>query len=208
MTCDLVSRLLVTLWLALMAYHDLRQRELPHWGTTIPLSILGAGISWLWVVREDATALSNSVAISLAFLAIVSSDTWLAAVPGLGALVIAWAAGTLSSQTTTVAWMLALALSRAGIVGAGDAKLVMVLAGLFPDPGLGLSLLLAAGLTGVVVLVMRTGRTAPALVWLAFCDMRRGRWPKPVAQDDALTIALAPALALGGALYLWLSWIR
>lgn len=209
MLYDLAARLELSSWLLMMAVYDVRKRELPHWGTTVPLIALalGATLSWLWPHRGLDTAM-DSVSIGVAFLAVVLSDSW-AAVPLAGGAIGLALQGSVMVQVVVVTWLISLGFARAGIIGAGDAKLVMALITLFPDLLLAACLLGAAGVAGGIVLVRRMGSAAPALLWLTFQDLCKGRFPA-TTEEGALDMemALTPALALGAMAYLWYGLLR
>lgn len=212
----LVVRLVVTGWLAVMSVWDVRWRELPHWGTTVPLIALTgwlvfaavAGGPWLPEAYER-WGITDGLAVGLMFGAVLLSDGWLSVVPAAGALVLAFSSGGAQSQTVITGWLLALGLAKGGIVGAGDAKLGMTLMVLFPEMGMGVCLLGAAGLAGLVVLVKRRGRNALPLLWLTLQDALAGRFPARTGEEGGAVMPLASALSLGALFYVWvLSWTR
>jgi hypothetical protein len=205
---SILARLGVTAWLSVMAWQDVKRRRLPHWGTTIPLAALacyhaGWGVG-RWLAAGWTPAIADGLAAGLAFLAVLLSDSWWASLPAAGALALAFAQGATAGQTIAVAWLVALALAKAGIVGEGDAKVAMVSFALYPDPLLGACLLGACLLAGGIALARRLGRAAPVLVRLTLRDGLAGRFPARTGDTGVLVVPLAPVLAVGALVYLWL----
>jgi Flp pilus assembly protein protease CpaA len=197
----------VTAWLVALAWIDFRTRRLPHWGTTLPL----VGVAGYHAIRviatwvsgvTNASAIADGISVGLAFLAVLLSDRWWALLPGAGALGLALAQGSASGQALVVTWLVALALARANVLGAGDAKLAMVLVGLFPDPRLAWLLLASAGVVSGLYLLVRHGPAAVLLVWQATRDLLRLRLPAEEDLDRGQPMAVAVTLA--GVVYVWL----
>ena len=150
----------------------------------------------------DAPAIADGLSVGLAFLAVLLSDRWWALVPAAGALGLALAQGSASGQATAVTWLVALALAKANVLGAGDAKLAMALVGLFPDPRLAWLLLASAGIVSGLYLLARHGPAAVFLVWQTTRDLVRLRLPSE--EDLAGGQPMAVAVTLAGMVYVWL----
>lgn len=217
MAYEVAVRLAVTAWLAWVSWEDIRRRRLSHWATTVlvvavGLVALGMGIIGLVVgaawpfslLRGNAL---DDLALGLALIAVVLSDSPAALIPAAGGVGLAFWRGTVAGQTATVAWLLALALAKAGIIGAGDAKVGMVLTALFPDPLMGWCLLGACGLAGAVVLARRMGWAAPFLVREVVRDGLAGNFPARTGEKGVAVIPLTPVLAAGAVVYLWPLWL-
>ena len=123
--------MLVTLWLIALAVIDVRRRDLPHALTTGPLLLIGGGFAIRALAPIIGMGVPNTgwddMAVLLAFAAVLLSDTWLAALPALTALIVAFVLGTSMGQVIVIGWLLALAASQAGFMGAGDAKVILIL---------------------------------------------------------------------------------
>jgi hypothetical protein len=206
----------LTAWLVAMSAWDVRWRALPHWGTTMPLVGLTCwvvadvvtGGRWAVPALHAAWRKADSVALALAFVAVLLSDWWIALVPAVGSLIAAVHGGGGHSQAVVTGWLVALGMAKAGIVGAGDAKLAMVLMALFPEAKMGMCLLGAAGVAGLAVLIGRRGRESVPLLWLTLQDALAGRFPAQTDTAGVVVFPLASALALGALLYLWvLPWM-
>ena len=202
----------VTVWLVALAWIDFRTRRLPHWGTTLPLvgvagvHTIRAIVTWIlvgWMPEvADASAIADGLSVGLAFLAVLLSDRWWALLPGAGALGLTLAQGSATGQALVITWLVALALARANVLGAGDAKLAMALVGLFPDPRLAWLLLASAGVVSGLYLLLRHGPAAVFLVWQATRDLLRLRLPAEEDLDRGQPMAVAVTLA--GVVYVWL----
>jgi Flp pilus assembly protein protease CpaA len=191
MALSLVLRLVTTLWLVVMIYHDLRQRELPHWGTTVPLVGLGCYSTIDAMLPGQA---ANSLIIGLSFLAVLLSDHWLAALPpAIGALAVSWLQGTVAGQTIVVAWLVALALAKVDVIGAGDAKVVMILTTLYPEPKMALHVALGAAVISGLWLLLKQKENALASLWLTLHTKTTGTRAPGV-----------PLFGFGALIYIWL----
>ncbi len=214
MLSETVLRLATLTWLIALTRLDLCRRELPHSLTTLPLLLLGATAGWLalapligvtWPVHSAAPGAAWDVrAILLAFAAILFSDTWLAVLPALasGATVLLF--GTGAGQVTVVAWLLSLALEKAGVWGAGDAKVVMILLALFPDIRLGALLLGATGILGLGLVWFKYRAATPFVLRAIVADGWALRLPARTNEAGDLRVPLLPLLAIGAALFLLL----
>lgn len=134
----------------------------------------------------------DCLAVALAFLAVVCSDTWLALVPAVGGLGLAALLGTVGGQMVTVTWLASLGLTKVGGIGAADAKVVMILAVLFPDPMLPLCIALGVVVLGGLWLVWKRRTAALASLWLSL----HGEGP-------GTKVPGMPLLAAGTLIYLW-----
>lgn len=200
-----VLRVLVAAWLIVLSVYDWRFRRLPHSLTTIPLVAIG-GIAF---VRTTVTGLRTGIlgavdplVVLLSFLAVLVSDSWAALVPAAGALGLAFWLRSPAGQVVAVGWSVILALAKAGIIGEGDAKAVMILLVLYPDVRLVLAICAAVFVFGLAVLVRRMGKAAPFLLFNVLREARAGLFP---AQTGGGTIAapLIPVVALGALAYLF-----
>jgi hypothetical protein len=188
MLCDILVRAVVMAWLVAVGYQDVRRRQVSNWLTVPPLLglvcfHLGSAVVRLASLRAWSPAVADGIAIAAAFLAIALSDRWWTFVPpAAGAVALAGLAGTSAGQLVVVAWLLALGLARAGIVGEADGKVVMVLVALFPDLPLALCLLAASLLVSLAVLVRRVGAATPVLLRAVVKDGLAGRFPARTGQ--------------------------
>jgi Flp pilus assembly protein protease CpaA len=207
MPFSLPLQVVVTAWLVALAWIDFRTRRLPHWGTTLPL----VGVAGYHAIRviatwvsgvTNASAIADGISVGLAFLAVLLSDRWWALLPGAGALGLAFFQGSAAGHALIITWLVALALARANVLGAGDAKLAMALLGLFPDPRLAWLLLASAGVVSGLYLLARHGPAAVLLVWQATRDLLRLRLPAEEDLDHGQPMAVAVTLA--GVVYVWL----
>jgi len=210
---SLIARVLVSAWLIYLAIVDVRRSSLPHWATTIPVLIIGGaaavvGVGELifpTVLRAPLDwGVYDALALGLAFLAILLSDTAAALVPGTAAVALAAALGSAQGRTAVFGWLVSLAMSRAGVFGAGDAKVIMILLALYPDPRLAGILLAACGVVGTVLLVRKVGGAAPLLVQRVVKDGLAGSLPARTGEEGVIAIPLTPVLAAGALIYLWL----
>lgn len=198
-------RILVSVWLLILSVLDVRYRRLPHLLTTVPLVVLGVAAAIrsvsAWLVGGNNVA--NPLALALAFVAILASDTWAALSPAVGALWLAFWWGTPSGQIAVVGWLTALALAKAGIVGAGDSKVAMVLLALFPDLRLAVCLVVVIVLVSGFLLIRRMGPATPLLVWSVVRDGLAGHLPARTGEKGVVQIPLVPVMTLGTLFYLW-----
>jgi hypothetical protein len=207
MPSSVLLQVAVTAWLVALAWIDFRTLRLPHWGTTLPLvGVAGyhavrAIVTWVSGVT-DASAIADGISVGLAFLAVLLSDRRWALLPGAGALGLAFFQGSMAGQALVITWLVALALAKANVLGAGDAKLAMALVGLFPDPRLAWLLLASAGVVSGLYLLVRHGPAAVLLVWQATRDLVRLRLP--VEEDLDRGQPMAVAVTLAGVVYVWL----
>jgi hypothetical protein len=198
MGCEPVIRLVVTGWLVALSVIDLRRRELPHWATTWPL----VGVTWVtvallatgecWWGEASGGSRSDGLAMGLAFLAVLLSDGWAAFHPAAAALGLAFGVGTEAMQVVALAWLISLALAKLSVMGEADAKVMMILIVLFPDPLLVACAVLAELVLGMALLVWQHGRAAPASLWLTL----RGEGP-------GTEVPGMPLLAAGALAYVW-----
>jgi hypothetical protein len=202
-----LSRILVTLWLITLSVFDVRRRQLPHTLTTLPLIVIGGLISIRAVASIFGLAGTgqdwNNAAILLAFAAILLSDTWLAVWPALAAVGSVFLFGTSIGQVIVITWLLALSMSKAGILGEGDAKVSMILLALYPDARLGAVLLVTLALVGIgLMLVQMRAATSFWLLSIAR-DLLAFKVPARTGEVGVLNVPLAPLLAIGALIYLW-----
>jgi hypothetical protein len=210
MTFESVLRLAATAWMVVVAYQDVRKREISNWLTVLPLVI-----AVVYRVMTAAVALVSSgtwmppvadgCVVLLAFVAIMLSDRWLTFIPAaLTTGMLAWVAGTPTSYLTVIAWFLMLGAAKAGILGEADAKMVMALLAFFPAPALAVCLLGACGLVSFAVLIRKMGLATPILLRLVVRDALRGQFPARTEDAGVAVIPLAPVLAAGALVYLWI----
>lgn len=211
-----VSRILVTLWLITLSVFDMRRRQLPHTLTTLPLIVIGGLISIravLSLLRLDMPGQDwdgivpifgwDNAVVLLAFASILLSDTWLAVWPALAAFGSAFLFGTSIGQVIVITWLLALGMSKAGILGEGDAKVIMILLALYPDARLGAVLLVTLTLVGIGLMLVQL-RAATSLWLLAIArDLLAFKVPARTGETGVLNVPLAPLLATGALIYLW-----
>jgi hypothetical protein len=213
-------RVIVTLWLLALAVIDLRRRALPHTLTTGPLLVMGSWFS----IRAIAPIIGVSalaphcvlcsagvpdknwddVAVLLAFTAVLLSDTWLAGLPAFAAIGTAFVLGTGVGQVIILAWLVALAMNKAGMMGEGDAKTVMILMALYPDARLAAALMIAITVVGVTLMLIQL-RTAMPLWLLSIArDLLTLKVPSRTGEAGTLNVPLMPLLTLGTLIYLWI----
>ncbi len=202
-----VSRILVTLWLITLSVFDMRRRQLPHALTTSPLIVIGGLISIRAIASIFGLAVPgqdwDNAAILLAFAAILLSDTWLAVWPALAAVGSVFLFGTSIGQVIVITWLLALGMSKAGILGEGDAKVIMILLALYPDARLGVVLLVTLALVGIGLMLVQM-RAATSLWLLSIArDLLAFKVPARTGEAGVLNVPLAPLLATGALIYLW-----
>lgn len=210
MTFSLIERLIVSAWVVFLGVVDARRRTLPHWATTAPVVLIGAAAltAGTGKVLFPATlpGLWNAydvLALGLAFVAVLLSDGVIALAPAAAAAALALTLGSAQGQTAVFGWLTALALSRAGVFGAGDAKVVMILLALYPDPRLAGILLAACAVVGTVLLVRKAGAATPLLVRNVVRDGLAGSLPARTGEKGVVVIPLTPVLAAGALVYLW-----
>jgi hypothetical protein len=210
MLCDILVRAVATGWLIAVGYQDVRRREVSNWLTLLPLLALvcfrlGSAVVRLASSGAWSPAVADDIAVAAAFLAVVLSDRWWTFLPpAAGAVALA---GTPAGQLIVVAWLLALGLAKAGIVGEADGKVVMALLALFPALPLVLCLLTASLLVSLAVLVKRMGAATPVLLRAVVKDGLAGGFPARTGASGVALIPLTPVLALGAAVYLWPLWL-
>ncbi len=202
-----LSRILITLWLITLSVLDVRRRQLPHTLTTLPLIVLGGLISIRAVASIFGLAGAgqdwNNAAILLAFAAILLSDTWLAVWPALAAVGSALLFGTSIGQVIVITWLLTLGMCKAGILGEGDAKVIMILVALYPDARLGVVLVVTLALVGIGLMLVQL-RAATSLWLLSIArDLLAFKVPARTGETGVLNVPLAPLLATGALIYLW-----
>ncbi len=194
-----VGRLGVTLWLIGLAVLDVRRRELPHALTTLPLLVVMTGMT----VRAFTTGDGDAAALVLVFIVVLLSDSWLAVLPALAALGAALLLGTSAGRVTVVAWLLVLAAAQGGIMGAGDAKVIMLLLIAYPDARLGVALLAVTGGVGLALMAfLARGATGLWLLSIAE-DLLAFKPPARTGEIGQLNLPLVPLLAGGALIYLW-----
>jgi hypothetical protein len=210
MLCDILVRAVITAWLVAVGCQDVRRREVSNWLTLPPLVgmtcfHLGSAVVKLASSRAWSPATADGIAVAVAFLAVLLSDHWWAFLPpAAGAVALA---GTPAGQLMVLAWFLALGLSKAGIVGEADGKVVMALLALFPDLPLAVCLLAASLLASLAVLARRVGAATPLLLRAVVQDGLAGRFPARTGAPGVALIPLTPVLALGAIAYLWPLWL-
>lgn len=161
---------LVGLWLAMLTYHDLRTRTVPAWATALPLVLLG--LLRTLIIPPDGAVVPGGIAVGLALLMVLLSDTPWVVFPTGAALFCAGLSG-FETHVLVGSWVVALVLTALDVWGAGDGKVCAVLTALYPDVelliALGTTLLLGSAAT---LIWQRRHRTAarqplPAIPWLA-----------------------------------------
>lgn len=194
-----IGRIGVTLWLIALAVLDVRRRELPHRLTTLPLLLVVAVLT----VRAFTTKDGDAAVVVLVFGVVLLSDSWLAVLPAFAALGASVVIGTDAGRVTVAAWLLALAAAQAGIMGAGDAKVIMLLLVAYPDARLGLALLAVTGVVGLALMAfLARGATGLWLLSIAQ-DLIAFKPPARTGEIGRLNLPLVPLLAGGALIYLW-----
>ncbi len=194
-----IGRIGVTLWLITLAVLDVRRRKLPHALTTLPLLLVVAVLT----ARAFTTRDGDAATIVLAFGVVLLSDTWVAVLPAFAALGASVVIGTDAGRVTVVAWLLALVAAQGGIIGAGDAKVIMVLLVAYPDVRLGLALLAVTGIVGLALMAyLARGATGLWLLSIAQ-DLIAFKPPARTGEIGRLNLPLVPLLACGALIYLW-----
>ena len=202
-----LSRISITLWLITLSVLDVRRRQLPHTLTTLPLIVIGGLISIRAVASIFGLAVPgqdwDNAAILLAFAAILLSDTWLAIWPALAAVGSVFLFGTSIGQVIVITWLLVLGMSKAGILGEGDAKVIMILLALYPDARLGVVLVVTLALVGIGLMLVQL-RAATSLWLLSIArDLLAFKVPARTGETGVLNMPLVPLLATGALIYLW-----
>ena len=211
-----LSRISITLWLITLSVLDVRRRQLPHTLTTLPLIVIGglisiravASIFGLAVPGQDWDGIVpifgwDNAAILLAFATILLSDTWLAIWPALAAVGSVFLFGTSIGQVIVITWLLVLGMSKAGILGEGDAKVIMILLALYPDARLGVVLVVTLALVGIGLMLVQL-RAATSLWLLSIArDLLAFKVPARTGETGVLNMPLVPLLATGALIYLW-----
>jgi hypothetical protein len=197
----------VTIWLVILVVQDVRHRRLSHWLTTVPLVViaivaLGTAV-FNWLAEGWSPFVADPVALVLAFIAVLVSDTWAALVPAVSALALAWWQGTPAGQVAVTCWLIALALAKAGAWGAGDAKVLMILLALYPDVRLAIAVAAAILLIGLAMLVRRLGPAFPFLLLMTLRDGLAGRFPARTGETGVVVTGLMPVIAAGALVYVW-----
>ncbi|WP_347245500.1 hypothetical protein [Thermogutta sp.] len=209
MVFEIVVRVIATAWLVVLSVLDVRRHRLPHPLTTIPLIVIGLlAMGCMLVNLRDGWSqfVADPLALVLAFVAILASDTLLALIPAAGALATAFCCGTSAGQIAATGWLVALALAKSGIMGAGDSKVTMLLLALSPDVRLVICLGLAVVVIGGALLTWRVGWATPWLILSVVRDGLAGRFPSRTGEKGVLRVPLVPILAAGALVYLWLVW--
>jgi hypothetical protein len=202
-----VSRTLVTLWLITLSVFDVRRRQLPHTLTTLPLIVIGGLISirsLMSLLGLDMPGQSwDNAVIFLAFAAILLSDTWLAVWPALAAVGSAFLFGTSIGQVIVITWLLALSMSKAGILGEGDAKVIMILLAIYPDAHLCAVLIVTLAIVGIGLMFVQLRAAMPLWLLSIAHDLLALKVPARTGEAGLLNLPLAPLLAIGALIYLW-----
>lgn len=199
----LAIRLSMSVWLISLSVCDVRRRQLPHALTTLPLLIVG-GLAAIRGLSAEAGQGWNDVALGLALAAVLLSDALiLASLPAAAALGVVFVLGSAPGQVTVVAWLVALALALAGVWGAGDAKIVMILLAVFPDVRLAGALVCASVVGGLGVIGWRLRGATPYYLLALARDALRFRFPARTGAAGQFYLPLAPVLAGGALVYVW-----
>jgi Flp pilus assembly protein protease CpaA len=180
-------------WLFLVAYQDARKGMVSNWLTVPPLFLSAL----LWLARGEW-----SVGLLLAVLLIVGEvldRLHLPAALGIGpaAMMTAIFAASVPQEVSPVlvAWLCAWAAWTLPLVGGADAKVLMALVALFPDPALA-ALLAAAQIGWSLYHLVRRYRGQAIKVALA------GVLSRPTEEDlTANGVPLLPAYAAAGAAF-------
>ncbi len=194
-----IGRIGVTLWLIALAVLDVRRRELPHALTTLPLLLVAVAL----MLHAFTTRDGDAAAVVLAFGAVLLSDSWLAVLPAFAALGAAVVIGTDAGRVTVVAWLLALAAAQGGMLGAGDAKVIMLLLVAYPDVRLGLTLLAVTGVVGLALMAYLARGATPLWLLSIAQDLLAFKPPARTGESGRLNLPLVPLLAGGALIYLW-----
>jgi hypothetical protein len=196
----------VTIWLVILVVQDVRHRRLSHWLTTVPLVVIAIALGtavFNWLAEGWSPFVADPVALVLAFIAVLVSDTWAALVPAVSALALAWWQGTPAGQVAVTCWLIALALAKAGAWGAGDAKVLMILLALYPDIRLAIAVAAAIIVLGLAMLVRRLGPAFPFLLLMTLRDGLAGRFPARTGETGVVVTGLMPVIAAGALVYVW-----
>ncbi len=199
----LVIRLGVSAWLIGLSISDVRRRQLPHLWTTLPMLIMG-GLAAVRGLLAVAGSGWNDVAMGLAWLAVLLSDSLaLATLPAAAALGVAFVLGSAAGQVVVVTWLIALGLALAGIWGAGDAKVMMILLAVFPDPRLALTALGACAVGGLGLMIGQLRAATPYWLVALARDALHLKFPSRTGEAGQLVVPLLPLLTIGALFYLW-----
>jgi hypothetical protein len=180
----------ILIWLAVVAYQDLRKQHVSPWLITVPTILVGI---WRVGVPPADAWWPAGMAMFLVLVSVVYSGSPIVGVFILAALGL----GLQASLATTVLllmWSFAILLFRWGIWGGADAQGVMVLTALWPTLGLSGALFGAMLLGSLVVLVRRYGAASPIALQNTLARLKRGERP---SAETATAAPLLPWLFLG-----------
>ncbi len=181
------------LWLLVVAWQDARKKTVSNWLTVPPLFLS----AFLWLARGEW-----SVGIFLVILLIageVLDRLHLPAALGIGpaGMMAAFLAANAPQDARLIltVWACAWAAWTLHLVGGADAKVLMALVALFPDPAL--AALLAAAQVGLSIFhLVRRYRGQAIKVALA------GALSRPTEEDLAANgVPLLPVYAAAGAVF-------
>jgi hypothetical protein len=198
---------LVLLWLLVLSWWDLQWEEVPHWGSTAPLLLLGL----LRTIDPPAPPgpalwMARGALVLLLAAMILSDNPPLAPLYSLAAVGLALQSGP-EMRVLTLTWAAALLLTLGGLWSAGDAKVTMILVALWPSPYL-VGALAGASLLGGLGVLLRRYRSpvkVAGVLWGVAGDLLRLRFPARQSETETAALTYAPGvpwLALGAACYL------
>jgi Flp pilus assembly protein protease CpaA len=186
-------------WLAYLGYRDVHDRELPPLLATIPW----VAATLLRLLLPPSGGWWGRTALLLLTLAILFHERF----PSGSATLIAGAISlsTFSGSGTLILitlWTLSFTLYALGIWGGADAKVMMVLAAVWPAWTMGIAVGAGVLVGGVIALVRRYGRAAPFAVR---STIQEGSLPEQMTEEERAQLTEMPTLpwiALGASTYL------
>ncbi len=203
----------VLAWLLVLALWDLKWEEVPHWGSTAPLLLLGL----LRILYPPAPAgiplwLGRGAMVLLLAAMLLSDNAVLPPVLAAAAVGLAVQAGP-EMTVLALTWAVSLLLALGELWSAGDAKVTMILVALWPSAYLVAALAGASLLGGLLILLRRYRSPAKTafVLWSVAGDLVRLRFPARQSEAEVNTLTRAPGvpwLVLGAACYLlWVVWL-
>jgi Flp pilus assembly protein protease CpaA len=187
----LLCRIVLTAWLAAIAWNDRRTTTIPNWLVLPAMGLFGG-----WRLGREAWHILGAMLVRLGG----APGNWAqrASVDGQAWPVL---------RFMLVAWFLCLALWEIHVIGGGDAKTLMALLALFPNADFVVVLCGMVFILGLFLLVFKLRglrlRDVPAAVTAWF---RAGYWFPTQQRLTQEGKPYAWIFCLPGVLYLWLLW--
>lgn len=147
---------LITL-LAVAAAQDLRRKEVSNWLTLLPLL---AAVAWRTAAGEWALLLALALTALFSERALCQGRNPSLAAVAFGFLATFFLLPASPSYWTLLGWLAAWLMWELHLIGGADAKLMMVLVTVYPDPRMLFLIVWAKGIAGLVVSAVLHGRRA------------------------------------------------